>query len=318
MLWIAVSDGKKRYLPVVEGKITWTLERKGAPGKLTFSVIPDDKLVLQEGNQVCLMQDKTPIFQGFVFERKRSKTPVLQVTAYDQLRYLKNKETYVYTNKTATEVIRMIAGDFRLNLGKLADTKYKIASRSEPDKTLFDIILNALDLTLISTGRLYVLYDDFGSLTLKNMEDMKLNVGVTAFSADDFNYASSIDGDTYNQIKVSVPNKQTQRKDVHVLRHLTNINRWGVLQYTHTADSGADGDALADSLMAQYNRITKTLSVKNATGDVRVRAGSLLPVSLDLGEDAVNNYMVAEKVTHTFEGASHMMDLSLRGAGFDA
>lgn len=35
---------------------------------------------------------------------------------------LKNKDTYVYTNKTASEVIKMVAEDFQLNVGELEDT----------------------------------------------------------------------------------------------------------------------------------------------------------------------------------------------------
>ena len=84
-----------------------------------------------------------------------SGTCLLYTSAYDQLRYLKNKDTYVYENKTATEVVQMIAADFNLSVGAMDDTGFKIESRSEPDKTLFDIILTALGLTTISTGQMY-------------------------------------------------------------------------------------------------------------------------------------------------------------------
>ncbi|MFR8334419.1 MAG: hypothetical protein ACLU9S_20410 [Oscillospiraceae bacterium] len=80
--------------------------------------------------------------------RKGSTDDVIQITVYDQLYYLKNKDTYVYSGKTATAVLRMIAEDFQLNVGSLEDTGYVIGSRVEDNHTLFDIIQNALDETL--------------------------------------------------------------------------------------------------------------------------------------------------------------------------
>ena len=49
-----------------------------------------------------------PRLYGFVFEksRKGSTDDVIQITVYDQLYYLKNKDTCVYTNKTAADVIQ--------------------------------------------------------------------------------------------------------------------------------------------------------------------------------------------------------------------
>lgn len=40
---------------------------------------------------------------------------------YDQLRYLKNKETIVYKKKTAGELIKILAKRFNLQYGTLAD-----------------------------------------------------------------------------------------------------------------------------------------------------------------------------------------------------
>ena len=153
------------YPPTVEG-VTIEWERKGQPGKLTFEVVKTPGLSFQEGDPCRFSVDGTPVFYGFVFEksRKGSTDDVIQITVYDQLYYLKNKDTYVYTNKTAADVIRMIAEDFQLNVGDLEDTGYTIGSRVEDNQTLFDIIQTALDETLKATSQMYVLYDDVGKL----------------------------------------------------------------------------------------------------------------------------------------------------------
>lgn len=318
MLTLLIDNGSQQFQPVVVGKITWGLERQGTPGKLSFTVYQDGALDFTEGSRVCLFVDGTAVFYGFVFERKPYKDKTTAVTAYDQLRYLKNKDTYVYEDKTASEVIRMIAADFNLAVGALDDTGFKIESRSEPDKTLFDIILTAIGLTTISTGQMYTLYDDYGKLTLKNLANMKLDVLIYLITAQDYEYTSSIDGETYNQIKVSIDNEETGKRDVYLAKHTGNINAWGVLQHFYKADSKeTNGQAVADQLLAKYNQKTRKLSVKGAFGDIRVRAGCLLPVLLDLGNMKLNRYMLVDKVVHTFEGNLHTMDLTLRGGEFN-
>lgn len=319
MLTLLIDNGTQQFQPAVADKITWSLERQGVPGKLSFSVYQDSALSFTEGSRVCLFVNQKAVFYGFVFERKPKKDKTTNVVAYDQLRYLKNKDTYVYENKTATEVIRMIAADFNLSVGTLDDTGFKIESRSEPDKTLFDIILTALGLTTISTGQMYTLYDDYGKLTLKNMANMKLNILIHPATAQDYSYTSSIDGETYNQVKVSIDNEETGKRDAYIAKHTENINAWGVLQHYYKADSKeTNGQAVADQLLVKYNHKTKKLSIKEAFGDIQVRAGCLLPVMLDLGDMRLNNYMLAEKVEHTFEGCLHTMDLTLRGGEFSA
>ena len=119
--------------------------------------------------------------------RKRNKDGIISVTAYDQLRYLKNKWTYQYQNKRADEVVKMIADDFLLKTGTLENTGYRI-SRTEDNETLFDIIQNALDITVMNTKELYVLYNDFGKLTLRNIKNMKVNLLIDEETAETFDY----------------------------------------------------------------------------------------------------------------------------------
>lgn len=318
MIELLIQNGSTVYQPVVEDAIQWDTERKGQPGKLTFSVIKDSLINFQEGNAVSFKADGQKVFYGFVFKKERDKGNTIQVTAYDQLRYFKNKDTYVYSNKSADELIQMIAEDFNLKIGSLEQTGFKIASRVEDNKSLFDIVQNALDLTLQSKKKLYVLYDDFGRLTLKNIESMKLNLLIDNETAQNFSYTSTIDGETYNKIKLSFENEKTGKRDIYISQDSTNINAWGVLQYFETIDEKVNGKAKADALLSLYNRKTRNLTISDAFGDVRVRAGCSIPVKLNLGDVNVQNFMVVEKVQHTFKKDEHSMNLTLRGGEFIA
>jgi len=305
--------------PVVESvSIEW--ERQGQPGKLTADIVKTTGLSFQEGDPCRFSVDGAPIFYGFVFEkaRKGSMDQVITITVYDQLYYLKNKDTYVYSNKTAAAVIRMIAEDFQLNVGALADTGYTIASRVEDNKTLFDIIQTALDETLKATSQMYVLYDDVGKLTLKNIGDMKLGLLVDNETAGDFDYKTSIASQTYDKVKLSYENKDTGKREIFIAQDGSSINQWGVLQYYEKIDSTANAKAMADALLSLYNTKTRTLKLKDVLGDVRVRAGTMLVVMLGLGDMNLSSYLMVEQVKHTFSNEQHVMDLNMRGGTFVA
>lgn len=315
-LWII--NNTKAYQPSVLGGVTWETSRQGEPGSLKFTCIQDDVLDITEGNAVKFIVDKKNIFFGFIFSIKRDKSEQIQITAYDQLRYFKNKDTYVYTNKRADEVAKMVCNDFGMSIGTLANTKYKIASKVEDNKTLFDIVQNALDETLRNTTKLYVLYDDFGKVTLKNTEDMLLNLLIDAETGENFDYTSSINDNTYNQIKLTYDNEETGKREVYMAKDSSNINNWGILQYYESVDNPQGASAKADALLELYNAKTRNLKVSNAFGDTRVRAGCSIVVNLNLGDVKLENYMLVENVSHTFDKDSHFMNLSLRGGEFVA
>ncbi|MDE6591211.1 MAG: hydrolase [Oscillospiraceae bacterium] len=305
--------------PTVEGvNIEW--ERKGQPGKLVADVVKTPGLSFQEGDPCRFSVDGTPVFYGFVFDkaRKGSTPNVITITAYDQLYYLKNKDTYVYENKTADAVIRMIADDFQLNVGSLEGTGFTIASRVEDNKTLFDIIQTALDETLKATGQMYVLFDDVGKLTLKGLGSMKIDMLVDDATAGDYDYKSSISTGTYDKIKLSYENKDTGKREIYIAQDGANINQWGVLQYFEKVDNAANAKAMADALLDLYNTKTRTLRLQNVLGDIRVRGGTLLVVTLGLGDINLSSYLMVEQVKHTFSNEQHLMDMKMRGGTFVA
>jgi hypothetical protein len=137
-------------------------------------------------------------------------------------------------------------------------------------------------------------------------------------TSKNFDYSSSIDNDTYNKIKLTYDNEDTGKREVYIAKDTGNINKWGVLQYFDTLSKGENGQAKADALLALYNKKTLNLKITDTLGDTRVRAGSMIIVNLALGDMSVKNFMIAEKVKHTFKLDEHSMDLTLRGGNFIA
>lgn len=315
---ILIQNGNTLFQPAVEDKISIESQRKGSPAKMSFKIVNDGRIQISEGNQVRFKVDGVGVFYGFIFKKQHDKGDLITITAYDQLRYFKNKDTYVYNNMKASGLVKMLAADFRLQVGSLEDTGWVIPSRVEDNKTLFDMVQTALDMTVQYSGKMFVLYDDFGKLMLKNIENMKLNLLIDQDTAENFDYGSTIDGESYNRIKLAFDNKETGKREIYIAQDSGNINSWGLLQHFEKIDEKINGQAKADALLKLYNKTRKNLKIKNAFGDVRVRAGCSVPVNLQLPDQKVQNFMIAEKVKHTFTKDDHFMDLDLMGGGFDA
>lgn len=320
-LFIENDRGTNVYIPVVEEGIEWTTERKGTPGKLMFKVLREKDCQFSEGRAVRMKQNGENIFFGFIFKKQQSKESFITVTAYDQLRYLKNKDTIVYENQTADQLLTMIAAKYALNIGMVESTEYRIGSRIEENTSLFEMIQNALDLTLTNNGSLFVLYDDFGKLTLRNIASMRVGKDNTYFMVDeetgqDFDYTTSIDDNTYNKIKLTYDNEDTGKREVYIAQDMEHINQWGILQHFDTLKKGENGQAKADALLKLYNKKTRHLKLTGVAGDNRVRAGSMIIVNLDLGGLKVRNFMLVESCKHTYKESEHWMDLTLRGGEF--
>lgn len=309
------NNNNQMQNPIIEGDVVWETTRKGSPSSLKFTVVKDETLNFHEGNPVSFRFGGQNVFYGYVFSKSRSDSLLIDVTCYDQLRYLKNKDTISYENKTYAELLGMLAADYGLTVGTVSDTKYKIPQRIE-EGTLFDILGNASDLTLINTGKVFNLYDDFGKLTLKPYEEMLLPIYIDEDTAQDYTYTSSIDSDVYNRIKLAYDNGETGEREVHVLNDTASQGRWGVLQYYAKIDEAlpaADLQTKAQALLKYFNVIQRELTMKKVFGDVRARAGASVAVAMGLGDIDISNYMCIERARHTFSHGLYTMDLYLSG-----
>ena len=309
------NNNNQMQNPIIEGDVVWETTRRGTPSSLKFTVVKDEMLNFHEGNPVSFRFNGSDVFYGYVFSKSRSDSLLIDVTCYDQLRYLKNKDTISYENKTYAELLKMLAADYGLTVGTVADTKYKIPQRIE-EGTLFDTLGNASDLTLINTGKVFNLYDDFGKLTLKPYEEMLLPIYIDEDTAQDYTYTSSIDSDVYNRIKLAYDNGETGEREVHVMNDTASQGRWGVLQYYAKLDSAlstADLQTKAQALIKYFNVIQRELTMKKVFGDIRARAGASVAVGMGLGDINISNYMCIERARHTFSCGLYTMDLYLSG-----
>ena len=94
-----------------------------------------------------------------------------------------------------------------------------------------------------------------------------------------------------------------------------DIARWGVLQLTESVNpqKAMNFGQMADTKLKLYDRVKRTLTIKNAFGDLRVRGGAMLYVQLNLGDIVLTKPIIVENVKHTLTQGHHTMDLTVKG-----
>jgi len=314
MITIQTSD--YLYTPVKAEGITLESGRSGGPARLTFRAVNDTVLSFHEGDTVTLYCGADVIFTGFVFSKRRAFGGVITVTAYDQIRYLKNRDIYAYEGLTATGLLSQIAGDWGLNCGVLTETGYVLPDRIENGRPLLDMIQTALDITRKQTGEVFVFYDQAGALRLSHISEMAVDTLLHAGSIGNFDYTSTIDRDAYSAVRLYRTGSDEGETVFHEARREDLIRRWGMLRHFARLEEEAHGPETAEQLMGVYGRKTRLLRLTDVVGDRRVRGGSMLPVELNLGDIIVTRFLMAERVVHRISEQAHTMELTLVGGDF--
>lgn len=307
------SSGKIWEVSNCVQSVTWTTNRTGSPGTLKFTVNKAGDLSYTEGDVVRFSVDGQLQFYGWVFTKSKNRWGEIETTCYDRLRYLKASASYAFYGQKAGDIIKQIAEDFQLDVSSLADTGYAIPSLIEQEQTCLDIIDSAIQQTLLNTGDIYVFYDDGNGLALRRPEDMISNVMIGEKSLlTDYTYKTDIDSETYNSVKLARPNEETGRADVVIAEDSDHIGQWGLLQLYQTVDgdvNDAQMKAQAEASLSYYNRRMRTLKF-SSLGVPGLRAGQMIYMRVPgLGDLNLDQYVLLEKVEHTWENDVHTMEI---------
>lgn len=286
---------KQSNITDVVTAISWETRRTGTPGKVSMTVLQDSEVAWNLGAVVTVAEEGDNLFFGYVFSITYSQDSTVEILAYDQMRYLKNKDTYVFTGQRADQMIAQICKDYGLEVGALPSTGYVIPTLVEDQSTLIDICLGALEETLQQTGNRYTLWDDYGTLQLSLVEkgDRVLLLGdsslVTAYS-----HQQSLDEETYNRVVVS--QMQNGERVKYIAQDSDNQGPWGLLQLSQSATTATnDPQGLADTLLSLYNQPSQTVTLQ-AIASPGLRAGEVVQVTI--ADADLETTCLVEQVTH--------------------
>lgn len=299
-------------------EVTITTYIDDNPGKLEFEILVKDPLTFSHGATVSVILDSHKMFKGFVFKKSATEDHrKLKVTCYDQLRYLKNKDTRVFENVTSSQIFEQLCKDFVLKYKTVVPSTYICAPRSEDAVPLYEMIKNALDDTLANTGQWFFIRDNYGVLEHTNVMSCKRPeiLGDKSFVTG-FNYESSIDEDVYTQIKLYRDNQETGKREVFIVNDTVNggdkLARWGILQLYEKVDEKynvAQIEARALQMLKYYCSERNSLTLE-CLGVKEFFAGCIFECNIkSLGDTSLNANLLVTECTHKIKNKLHTMSI---------
>lgn len=302
---LLIGRGAEAISPCVVGAPRISSFAGISPSVLEFSTVGTSEGLISDGDAVSFAFGGKNLFYGYVFS-VGYEGGLTRVKCFDQLRYLKNRDSFVFTGK-ASELVALIAKKYGLRAGPIEDTGFTIP-RTVYENTLADIISDALTLTLEQTGKRYILSDEGGSLTLKRATADSESVMLDPGNIGSYTKRFSIDGGVYNRVAAAVDDAKTGVRSLFVADDPEKEKRWGVLQYYKKLDPAQDPSDTAKKLLKVYSRENVTVTALGCAGSGAVRGGSVVKFSED---GKAYSAMRVGSVEHIFSGGIHLMDLKM-------
>ena len=179
------------------------IQWKGASCRtLSATLIDDDgyqharsQIDVEQGNQCLFYYDGVELFREIIMTQTQNNSKKMNFTAYDNGIYLaNNKDTFVYENKTASEIFRDCCTRFQIPMGEVAECTYKIPELTKSKTTAFDTIADALSLDFDATGIRHYITSEKRKLSLttrrENILQWVLEVGK---NISNYSYSKSIE-----------------------------------------------------------------------------------------------------------------------------
>lgn len=307
------------------GEIKLKRFMRNSPSTLDITFRKSDLSNVELGQEITLKYNNNKAFKGYIFSIKENASDLVTVLAYDQLRYLKNHHTLLVKNKTVSQLLKDLCGYFKLKIGEIEDTKVDIAVKQQiiENKAVFEIIYDGIMDTMIEEKKknnrilTYILYDDFGKITLKNSEKLTTNIFLDETNIIDYSNDLTIDGETYNKILIAYKDDDKHELNTFYFDSSDTQKKWGVLQKVenHKNITKAQAEKLAKDLLTLYNTHNRSLKVKTLNTDINVRGGTKVPVILNTVDKQVKRFYLIKTVTHIFTNDEYLMELELLGVG---
>lgn len=272
-------------ISTVISEITFKTALDGQPGTLIFTCIDvNQSNLFAEGSVIDIGIDGKGLFLGYLFKTETDSYNNVKVTAYDQMRYLKNKDFYIIDGgQTLNDVFTNCCNKFQLKSSVIAGSETIVSDKIHNDKTIYEIIQYAIDDVLVKTQKYYVVRDNYGTLELVDMGKLVTDYVIGDSSAmSEYTHSRSID-EACNVVKLIWGDKDAKTPKITVADDEKNVEQWGILQHYEVVNEGMNEAQIterANNLLFLLNRVEQTMKLTVVADEttynslLELRAGS--------------------------------------------
>lgn len=299
-------------------KIVWGGRKGAAPRTCKITLLDDDgenhsrvSVDCEDGDQCVFYEDGDEKFRGIIIKHTQSEKKKLVIEAYDNAYYLaNNKDSFCYTNKTATQIFNDCMSRLGMTGGSVVDTGYVIPELPKAKTTFYDVILDALSMTYKATFCRYYVSSEKGNIHLRRRSENTLQwVLEVGANITGYDYTKSIAG-----IKTRV--RLLSKEDAVVYEEVNSEleNKIGSFMEVKSVDDDyneAQMKELVQSVFEEKGMASRSLKVSGIGISDAISGGCVYVIIPHLG---LKRTFYIDEDTHTYTRHSHTMTLKLNFA----
>ena len=262
------------------------------------------------GRKIHCSKNGTIFFTGIIFATTINHDGTMTISARDYNHYLmKNSDSKVYRKQKASQIVASICKQYGITAGKIDDTGYVIPKLILRNKTLYDMIIIALTETRKKTGKVFLLGNNNGKLTLTERKNQVVRLiisdGNNLLGAS---YSESIE-DLRNSVRIT--GKSGEDAAGVTVSNAASIAKYGMMrEKQHEGDmTDAQLKPVANALLAELNKVSQNSTVESI-GDTSVIAGKSVQISEKMTGIVGGFYVTSDNHTLDVNG-KHTMSLTV-------
>lgn len=319
--------------------------------KLSLLKDPEDKLKIDMGDTVTFIYQDWKVFKGRILHCDINEKGNCEITAYDQIFYLKKNHIYTsFSMPRISDVFNFVKNQLSLSDNDIdmesilkLDQK-NLVSKTFCDESYLDILLFFINRRNENSERLMsqttwnvlklnkvvnwvYLLDVFGKLTLRNISEIDdlskiIIIGENSL-LNSYNYNIDISENTYNKVLLFYSDTNNNSKDkisevVSISNNVKtedkeNIKKWGYLCLFQNIQDKLEQKLIDDYAERLFNlkNVPKKTMTIEALGYNNIYAGT--PFILHLPSLTDTDLLVySTNVIHRWRGDLHTMEMQIQ------
>lgn len=303
-------------------EISWKGRKGAAPRSLKIVLIDDDghmharaSVDCEKGDQCIFYENGNELFRGIIISHVQdSSKKRITINAYDNMIYtVKNKDSFSYENKTATQIFHDCMSRLHMTGGSAVDTGYVIPALPKSKTTYYDVMLDALSMTYKATGIRYYISSEKGQIHLRrrseNMMQWVLETGDGTGNITSYSYSKSIEN-----IKTRVRLLSKENTIVFEQNNSALESQIGTFMEVKSVDDSYNAAQIQELVQSVLGESGKPEQVLKVGGIGISEAISGFAVFVIIPQLNIQRTFYIDEDTHTFTRHSHTMSLKLNFA----